>query len=373
MNKMLEPDRLLPSIQVDVVESGVRPRRNWVKCLIGRDLMFDTTGLEAYCLANWEPIVYDGFVVAAAVQYCDQLLNRPPLGWTRDIELHVPVDNPEHWSSSSVSVALHEALTLLTGDHWTITFKKRRKDVAKPSQGRLSMPSGPCVVIPFSDGLDSLTIEGLMVREHGDQLIPVRLGSKTSTRALGPNLPLPFASVPYQVKAGGNRFRETSVRSRGFKFALLSGTAAYMSEADQIIMPESGQGALGSYLVPVGQTYEDYRNHPLFTKRMEDFLVALFHRRVRFVFPRLWYTKGETLAEFLDYLPKNTHWAETRSCWQSSRQVSVLRRRRQCGICAACMLRRLSVHAASRQENKETYERNLCMGGSECPSFRRWR
>ena len=194
-----------------------------------------------------------------------------------------------------------------------------------------------------------------MAREHGDQLIPVRLGSKSPIRAQNPSLPHPFASVPYHVKAGVNRFRETSARSRGFKFALLSGTAAYMSEADQIIIPESGQGALGSYLVPVGQTYEDYRNHPLFTNCMEDFLFALFHSKVRFVFPRLWYTKGETLAEFLDYFPESTDWTETRSCWQSSRQVSVSGRRRQCGICAACLLRRLSIHAAGRQEKKETY------------------
>ena len=40
-------------------------------------------------------------------------------------------------------------------------------------------------------------------------------------------------------------------------------------------MPESGQGALGPALAPVGQAYADYRNHPLFTGRMEKFLFAL--------------------------------------------------------------------------------------------------
>ena len=175
MVNMLETARSLPSIRVDVVEIGVRSRRNWVKCLIGRDLMFNTTGLEAYCLATWEPIVHDAFVVAAAVQYCDQLLNRPLLGWKRDIELRVPVHDPKHWSQSNVSDALHRALTLLTGDHWAIIFKARKKAVEEPHQGRFNMPVGPCVVIPFSDGLDSLTVAGLMAREHGDQLIPVRL------------------------------------------------------------------------------------------------------------------------------------------------------------------------------------------------------
>src|SRR5260370_33778898 len=45
----------------------------------------------------------------------------------------------------------------------------------------------------------------------------------------------------------------------------------------------------------------------------------------------------------------------TRSCWQDNRHVSVEGKRRQCGICAACMLRRLSVHAAGLQEDKNTY------------------
>jgi hypothetical protein len=40
----------------------------------------------------------------------------------------------------------------------------------------------------------------------------------------------------------------------------------------------------------------DYRNHPLFTRRIERLFAALFGRSIRFVFPRLWHTKAETLA-----------------------------------------------------------------------------
>ncbi len=38
---------------------------------------------------------------------------------------------------------------------------------------------------------------------------------------------------------------------------------------------------------------------------------------------------------------------------QSARQVSVNGHKRQCGICAACMLRRQSVHASDLSEVKE--------------------
>jgi hypothetical protein len=108
-------------------------------------------------------------------------------------------------------------------------------------------------------------------------------------------------------------------------------------------------------LIPVGQSYEDYRNHPRFTEKIEAFLLAVLDHRVHFEFPRLWYTKGETLRDFVSSEAGAKQWSSTRSCWQQSRQASVDGRRRQCGFCAACMLRRLSVHAAGLKEPPSTY------------------
>jgi hypothetical protein len=89
---------------------------------------------------------------------------------------------------------------------------------------------------------------------------------------------------------------------------------------------------------------------------MEKFIGALLGHRLRYRFPRLWMTKGETLREFIDNCGgEAANWTKTRSCWQQSRQASVLGVRRQCGICAACMLRRLSVHAAGLTEPQDTY------------------
>ena len=120
-------------------------------------------------------------------------------------------------------------------------------------------------------------------------------------------------------------------------------------------MPESGQGTLGPALVSVGQAYEDYRNHPVFTNCMETFLSALFQHEIRYTYPRLWHTKAETLAEFVENCPDGPNWTQTRSCWQRQRQVSVSGKMRQCGICAACILRRMSVHAAGLTECKYSY------------------
>jgi hypothetical protein len=231
--------------------------------------------------------------------------------------------------------------------------------VTSPPQGLFDLPpiNSP-VVIPFSEGLDSRAVAGLVAREIGDRLVRVRLGTKSGDRPKElSGRKKPFAAVPYSVQAGDDaRFVETSARSRGFKFALLSGLAAHLAKADRIVVPESGQGALGPSFVPVGQAYEDYRNHPVFTEKMSVFLKALLGRELRFEFPRLWSTKGETLREFVSGNGSPAaDWAKTRSCWQDHRHVSVNKHRRQCGICAACMLRRLSVHAAGLSEPAETY------------------
>jgi hypothetical protein len=94
--------------------------------------------------------------------------------------------------------------------------------------------------------------------------------------------------------------------------------------------------------------------HPAFTRRIEALFEALTGKGLRFEYPRIWSTKGETIAA-AQKLAHPPNWANTRSCWQGARQVSFDHKRRQCGICAACMLRRLSMHTASVEERAANY------------------
>ena len=345
----------LPQHQVDVVESGGRSRSGWTKCEIGQNLRFDTERLETYCLANRNERVFDALLVAAAVQFCDHTKARSKTIWGRDIALNVPVHEPHHWSSSAVSGALHKVLSLLTGDRWKINFKLRRTPADPLQQRPFNLPDGLCVIVPFSNGLDSLAASSLAEREHGDRLLRVRMGPRSTNGYTSRRQQISFASVPYHMHYGRRGSVEPSSLSRGFRFALLSGVAAYMCNARQIIIPESGQGALGPALVPVGHAHEDYRNHPLFTNHMQVFLRALFRHNVHYVFPHLWQTKAETLKKFIDKCPNGASWNHTRSCWRDQRHVSVSGKMRQCGVCAACMLRRMSVHAIGRTEVTDTY------------------
>lgn len=343
----------IPFKEIDFVEGKRRARDGCISFNLDRCLEFSTGGLESYAFARWEPLVYDAIVLTAAIEFADMSVRRPSGGWARDLQICVPVHDPAHWNSGAVQSSLNNAIRFLTGDKWSIKFVPRTSAAPSPASELLSLPIRTEAVLAFSDGMDSRAVAGIVGAEIGAALVRVRVGSKKHDRPSNSGRREPFAAIPYKIKRGQPN-RETSARSRGFKFSMISGIAAYLSDAPQIILPESGQGALGPALVVVGHKYPDYRNHPCFTKRMADFLKALFGRPFMYSFPRIWHTKGETLREFIR-ICGDTSWVQTRSCWQGSRSSSVDGQLRQCGVCAACMLRRLSVHAAEQVEPENTY------------------
>jgi 7-cyano-7-deazaguanine synthase in queuosine biosynthesis len=345
----------LKPILVDVTVKGVRPRAEAVRCVVGENLEFDTASMESYFFEDWEPVLYDALLLAAAIEFCDKTFRRPTEFWGRYFDLIVPVHEPERWSQPNVLQSLIEALNFLTGDRWNIKFIGRRDPQVPPlKQLHFKLEPDVAAVIPFSNGLDSQAVAGLMGLTLGTRLALIRLQPNQDHR--GQNFRRAFTAVPVHVKNTNRRFSESSARSRGFKFAIVSGLAAYLSKANTVILPESGQGALGPALIPVGQVYEDYRCHPLFTKRMEKFLHALLGAKVEFKIPRIWNTKGETVRQFVEQCKdQSKSWKATRSCWQQNRQSSVNGKWRHCGICAACLLRRMSIHSAGLAEPNNTY------------------
>lgn len=345
----------LPLLQVDVVEQNTRSRPGWERCIIGTHIVFSTLELETYCFAPWKKVVYDAMLLAAAVEFCDRFKKRSTQIWARNIKLRIPVHEPDRWNAQEVQTSLIQALNLLTGDYWEIKFVFRKQAEIPTRQTQLPVLTGKKAIIPFSNGMDSQAVANLMEQQYGDGLIRLRINSKTLEKSTLRRSKEPFASVPFKVHQREYRFNESSARSRGFKFALISGLAAFLAESDTIIFPESGQGSLAPVLLVVGHAHADYRNHPVFTTAMEKFLLALLQYKVRYQFPRLWHTKGETLKTFIKESENTSAWQYTRSCWQQNRQVSVNRSQRQCGICAACMLRRMSVHAAGQTESIDTY------------------
>lgn len=338
---------------VDVVDHGIRVRDGAELAALGDAIRLSTEGLETYFFSKWRPELFDLLVVAAAAEYCDAAKARSTVSWSRTFDVRVAVHDVQLWSSPTVKSALEDALTFLTGDTWTFSFAARRQSAESVRQASLELPAEAKAIMPYSDGLDSRAVHAIAAHAAGRAgLVRVRLGSVGVDDPQRERRRAAFTLVPYKVQVP--RRKESSARSRGFKFAVVTGVAAQIAGVDRIVVTESGQGAFGPMMAVSGQTYPDYRVHPLFTARVERLFKALVGSAARYEYPRLWSTKGETLAE-ATALANPPTWDDTRSCWQQSRHVSVDGRRRQCGICAACMLRRMSMFTAGLAEPADAY------------------
>ena len=145
-----------------------------VKCQV-----LNRTYFQNICFTNWQPIIFDAFLLAAAVELADKTRRRSAYSWHRQIELRIPVHDPERWNDKRVLNSLHDALNFLTGDQWQVTFSGRSASEAPPPQCRFNLPARLTAVMPFSDGLDSRALwRDWWSASFGDNLIRVRLEQK---------------------------------------------------------------------------------------------------------------------------------------------------------------------------------------------------
>ncbi len=317
---------------------------------IGKDIVFDPDILDTYNYEGWKPIHHDLLVVSAAVEYADRRTARRISQLMRDFKIIVPVVELATWQRREVQASLWSALRHLTGDDWHFTFIQWQGESVLGSRQR-SLPFGTerNFVIAYSDGLDSRCVSKMCGNESA--AVCVRVTKHRHSFKKGDE---PFDQIPFRVDVPSAR--ESSVRSRGFKFAAVTAIAAHLTGLTKIVVPESGQGALGPVLLPLHNVYADYRNHPTYFRKMERFIKAVLGHSVRYDQPRLWNTKGETVSAFRRATNKALdELFETRSCWQQRWNAKMDGKLRQCGLCAACLLRRMSMYAAGIEEPCHTY------------------
>ena len=335
-----------------VVEKGnparVRSANNIVVAEIGKHIQFDPDVLDTFDVKGFAPIHYDLMILAAAIEFADRRWRRPA-GWLRNISVEIPVIDFECWSKPVVQATLRSTMNFLTGDNWRFSFIKASGcSPIGSKQMPLFFEQEKKFAIAYSNGLDSRAVSALSGSR--EEALCVRVAATKQRRVEGESY---FTQIPFKVK--GFEGRESSFRSRGFQFATMASIVAQLSKVSRIVVPESGQGALGPVLVPLYNIYTDYRNYPTFFRKMERFARALLGCSIKFEQPRLWSTKGQTMSAFLALPGKaDKHLTTTRSCWQTRRVVNA-DRRRQCGLCAACLLRRMSLHAAGVLEADDTY------------------
>ena len=229
--------------------------------------------------------------------------------------------------------------------------------------------------MPYSDVLDSFAVARLVASRHCNvPLVLVTTGNRKNHALDESNLDLSRSmyrvAIPFRLSSRGGfvRHREPSYRSRAFVFGVMAGIAAHLLNATQIFVAESGQGAFGPWLTPVGNEAPDVRMHPSFTSRLASLLNLVLGTALTHVHPQLWKTKGETLQD-LTRLHLADGWWLTSSCARDQRHVSLDNRRIQCGVCAGLSIAStIALHAAGLTNNAENYLWNDLSAATLSPS-----
>lgn len=318
--------------------------------------------LGRYCFKEISSRAEDLIVIAGVIAYADRAVARKTsISWLRQLDVTIPVLEPDFWRQSHVTDALRDLLNLLTGDAWSLHFSTRSQRLEVQPQTPLNFINNEQpIVMPYSDGMDSFAVARLLANENPDvPLLMVTAGSKLDadkerreSRLDGRRLRL---AVPFRLsQKRGVRLREPSYRTRALIYGVMGAIAAQLSGASRIIVSESGQGALGPWLVPVGNEALDIRMHPAYTSQLARFVNLTLDIQIAYEHPRLWYTKGQTLRE-LAGLDLAEDWNATRSCARDARHMSYCRTQIQCGVCAACLLRRMSIRSAGLEEALDSY------------------
>lgn len=330
--------------------SSNKPQNKYhYQAVIGVDIKFDETALENYTFDGYTAIHYDLLVICASIEFADRRCYRNRGLWSRDIHVSIPVKEVENWDNPKTLEASVTTLRLLTGDSWKFEFVRSSKNYELSGQKKLFYESTTEAVIAFSDGLDSLCVANLI--ENEGALIRLRVGRQKLEKKIGSQH---FDRIPYEVIVKSKV--DHSQRARSFKYAVLTAIIADISKTPVIVIPESGQGELGSVLVNSYGAYPDCRNHPTFFTKVKDFIDLVLSSDVVYTQPKLWQAKVQTIKEFINLNSENTQNIKiTRSCWQKLHNVMFNGKSHLCGICGASLLRLMSLNSAGVEECSDSY------------------
>jgi len=317
-------------------------------CVLGEHFKLEPKALGTFLRLEIPARAEDLLVIAGAVAFVDRRVTRHHATcWERDLHLSVPVRDFEFWSDKDLQAELSALLEMLTGDTWRITFRSGRAALPIDPQGTLSLTGTPPIAIPYSNGLDSFAVARLHAKpgQHVIRISTGRIGD-TEKKTDDPHAATTrWVSMPISLPNAGWSLREQSYRSRGFLFGAVAATAAGLMQGTEIVVPESGQGTFGPTLTVIGHEHPDVRMSPVFTSALGRLVSRVFQSTIRFVHPRIWSTKGETL-DALREAGLSNGWEKTVSCSRGSRQSVGETKARHCGLCANCVLRRQSLLAS---------------------------
>ena len=296
-------------------------------------------------------LAFDFLIIAYAVVAADKAILRKTSsdGWTREIELTVFVHEQDKWQAEKKK--LEEMLRFLTGDFWTITFKKIIKSIVPVQQYPLH--DNDCISL-LSGGMDSL-VGAIDLHEMGKKPLfvsQVVRGDAEHQRmyanSVGSNNLCQWSN---NIKIHGTS--ENSTRARSilfFAYALVAscGIKCNGNEKKEIYVPENGFISLNIPLdsLRIG-SLSTKTTHPVYMRSLQKIWDDL-GMNVTLVLPYKYKTKGEVLIGCKNQaLMKSLIFGST-SCGKYLRHGM-----RHCGTCVPCLVRRASFLKANMNDDTE--------------------
>lgn len=312
----------------------------------------------------------DLVVLAALVNAGDTRVSRKlnaQDGWTREIDLYIPVSSSAVWTASTRSI--ESMLRFLSGDRWRVFFRDRTKRTRTLAVApkRLAI-DGLTKVSLLSGGLDSL-IGAVDLLSGGERpLFVSHYWDSETAKAQAyilDRLESRFGKVAFKslrVRLGFDKHHlttgetENTQRGRSFLFYSLATLAASAIDGRTTVgIPENGLIALNVPLDPLRFGALSTRTaHPHFIASMQRLIDALA-LDVELNNPYRHMTKGEMVANCADkpFLEKIV--ANSMSCSSPAKARYKKLSPRHCGYCVPCLIRRASLEVGLDGDDETLY------------------
>lgn len=298
-------------------------------------------------------------ILAAVVTAADTRISRTidsQDGWTREIDLYLPVEQPDVWSSQAPLIERN--LHFLTGDLWRVFFRARHAAYEKIIDSPTELLSPPFQsVCLFSGGLDSFVgAVDLLAANENSLFVSHYWDVSTSSQNLcaqgigtiyGDMTPRHVrARVGFPDDLVQGSAPEKTTRGRSFLFLALAALAGSALASPTIFIPENGLISLNVPLDPLRLgAWSTRTTHPFYLARWQEMLDYLgISATIRN--PYRFKTKGEMLSGSANPTFVRQHVGETISCSSVTKARWLGLPLGHCGYCAPCLIRRAAIRAA---------------------------
>ena len=270
--------------------------------------------------ANIPPVLVDLLEIATYVYCADQATTRGAgntrhygAQWRRRFTFHIPVREPDVWSSSPVLTALQGTLGFLSDDEYAFTFTALTDPPAVAQYLDFSPGEAtgvrPDEVMLFSGGIDSLggAVREAVVGKKTIALVSHRSSPKIAKRQkdlladLGAHGSTRLFHVPVWIHKDKALGREFTQRTRSFLYASLAAVVARIFDLWGIRFYENGVVSVNLPIAPqVVGGRATRTTHPQVLNGFSEIFTALFQKPFTVENPFLWMTKAQVVRSIRD-------------------------------------------------------------------------